>query len=46
VDQLVRQVRNDVPEFAKQQTRDQSAVVRLDTRFQGSEWQDATAEEV
>jgi len=46
VNQLVRQVRNDVPEFAKQQIRDQSAVVRVDARFQGSEWQDVTAEGV
>lgn len=46
VNQLLKQVRNDVPEFAKQQTRDQSAVVRVDMRFQGSEWQDVTAEDV
>jgi len=46
VDQLVNQVRKDVPEFAKQQIRDQSAVVRVDARFQGSEWQDVTAEGV
>lgn len=46
VDQLMKQVKNDVPEFAKQQTRDQSAVVRVDMRFQGSEWQDVTAEDV
>lgn len=46
VDQLVNQVRKDVPEFARQQIRDQSAVVRVDARFQGSEWQDVTAEGV
>ena len=46
MDQLMKQVRNDVPEFAKQQTRDQSAVVRVDMRFQGCEWQDVTAEDV
>ena len=46
VDQLLKQVKTDVPEFAKQQTRDQSAVVRVDMRFQGSEWQDVTAEDV
>jgi hypothetical protein len=46
VDQLVKQVRNDVPEVAKQQTREQSAVVRVDARFQGSEWQDVTGEGV
>lgn len=46
MDQLVKQVRKDVPAFAKQQTREQSAVVRVDARFQGSEWQDVTAEGV
>jgi len=46
VDQLMKQVRNDVPEFAKQQPRNQSAVVRVDMRFQGSERQDVTAEDV
>ncbi len=40
VDQFMKQVRNDVAESAKQHTRDQSAVVGVDMRFQGSEWQD------
>lgn len=42
----MKQVRNDVPVFAKQQTRDQSAVVWVDMRFQRSAWQDVTAEDV
>jgi hypothetical protein len=46
LEQLAKQLEVDLPEAAKQQTRDQSAVVRVEARFQGAEWQDVTAEDV
>ena len=45
-EQLAKQVKADVPGLVRQQTRDQSAVLRVDTRMQGSHWQDVTAEDV
>ena len=46
VDQLARQVKASVPELVRQQLRDQSAVLRVDTRMPRSHWQDVTAEDV
>jgi hypothetical protein len=46
VDQLARQVKANVPELVRQQLRDQSAVLRVDTRMRRSHWQDVTAEDV
>ena len=45
-ERLAKQVKADVPGLVRQQTRDQSAVLRVDTRMQGSHWQDVTAEDV
>jgi hypothetical protein len=46
LERLAKQLEIDLPEAARQQTRDQSAVVRVEARLQGSEWQDVTAEDV
>jgi hypothetical protein len=46
LERLAKQLEIDLPEVARQQTRDQSAVVRVEARLQGSEWQDVTAEDV
>lgn len=46
VDQLAGQVKASVPELVRQQPRDQSAVLRVDTRMPRCHWQDVTAEDV
>jgi ClpP class serine protease len=46
LERLAKQLEVDLPEVARQQTRDQSAVLRVEARLRGGEWQDVTAEGV
>jgi hypothetical protein len=44
VQQIIRQVQNDIPGMVAEQTRRQSPVLRTEGRLQGAHWQDVTAE--